>query len=76
MSKKSTPKGALIVHYALCIMHFELTNHLGSSAAAVGVLGNNDVHALEWTVAYHAGNVHILHALNLWILYHLVNAHD
>ena len=44
-------------------MHFELTNHLGSSAAAVSVLGNNDVHALEWTVAYHAGNVHILHAL-------------
>ena len=46
-------------------MHFELTNHLGSSAAAVGVLGNNDVHALEWTVAYHAGYVNILHALNL-----------
>ena len=44
-------------------MHFELTNHLGSSAAAVGVLGNHDVHALEWTVAYHAGYVHILHAL-------------
>ena len=30
----------------------------------VGVGGNLDVHALEWTVANDTSNVHILHALN------------
>ena len=41
-----------------------LADNLAGGARTVGVLGNHDVHALEWGVANNAGHADVLHALD------------
>ena len=40
------------------------TNHLGGARRAVGIAGDDDVHAIEGLVALHTLSVHVGHALD------------